>query len=140
MKKLILIIAVLFAVFTVNAQRSYTYEITPAAVNGAVTVTFETVELQKGGTVSLQALCTNTGGTSDGTIWIEASVDGKSWETLTTTAGLFYGFPNDTLTILDAAVGMWVIEDNPFPYVRFVATGTASDSTLITPKYRPKSK
>lgn len=139
MKNIILLIGFLFCATIINAQRGYLQTIAQDTVNGNETIYFYTTELIKGGTVSLQALCTQVGGTSDGTIVIEASEDRISWETLTTTAGLFHGFPNDTLTIVNGAVGLWVVENNPFGYLRYKVAGTASDSTLITPKYRPKN-
>lgn len=129
MKKLSLLILITCLFVAVNAQ----YTIPADSINGAETVYFKTFKLTKGNIVALQALCTNTGGTTDGTIVVQGSVDGVSFGTLASTAGLFYGYPNDTLTMTDGAVGLWVIENNPFLYIRYKVAGTSGDSTIVAP-------
>ncbi len=102
-----------------------------AAVNDtstAITVTSEA------NSITFQALCTELGGTSDGTLRLEGSVDGTSY--LTIEEGLInYALPNDTLTITDGAVWQFSVVNAPFKKYRVIGTGTASDTTLITLTY-----
>jgi hypothetical protein len=137
MKKLILLISIVLAVtVTVNAQRVYTLDVD--TLQGAETVNFEAISSSLAGTIAIQALCTETGGTSDGTLVLQGSVDGTSYVTLTETSGLFTFYPNDTLTITDGAVLQVVVQDSPFAYYRVQGAGTASDSTQVAIKYIPK--
>jgi len=137
MKKVILIFMVFFAVIiTANAQRpGIVYGVTADTVQGNETVNFDLPAITGDyDTYTIQALCSETGGTSDGTIILEGSLDDSSWETITEEDGILKGYPNDTLTITDGAVGMWILQEQPFKYYRLSATGTADDSTLVTPK------
>lgn len=86
--------------------------------------------------VTIQGLCTDVGGTPDGTLILQGSVDGTSYINLAPKAQRFLYFPdNDTLTIVAGAIQTVSIVGNPFNYYRWKATGTASDSTLITTTY-----
>jgi hypothetical protein len=129
MKNLILIAIGLIMCFAANAQ--YTQTITPDSVNGAETVYFKTVELNKGGSVALQTLATETGGTTDGTIVIQGSTNGVNFATLSDETGLFKGFPNDSITMTDSTIGLWVIQNNPFLFIRFKVAGTSGDSSIV---------
>lgn len=126
MKKLLIIIGLMLFVMTAFSQRTIS-----DTLNGNETVNFASMTWPD----QVQVLCTQIGGTSDGSLKLEASVDGTSWETITETAGLIHFYPNDTLTIVDAAVWYVTIIDNPFLYCRVKGVGTASDSTLITIKW-----
>ena len=117
---------ILFSVFftiNVNAQSVIT-----DTLQGNETVNFEGMR----GASQFQALCTQLGGTSDGTLLLQGSVNGSNYVTISTTSGLLTFFPNDTLTITDGAVWLIDIKDNPFRYYRVVGAGTSSDTTLIT--------
>jgi hypothetical protein len=140
MKRIILIIAVMFAfVAFAEAQRVYTQ--TGDTLQGAETVNFTAIRsTSSSGTLALQALCTELGGTSDGTLILQGSVDGTSYNTITTVAGKYDFYPNDTLTITDGAVIQCLITASPFNYYRWQGGGTASDTTLVTQKYSPKLK
>jgi len=86
--------------------------------------------------VAMQALCTQLGGTSDGKIIAQGSVDGTSYVNLNEGTDYVYFFPdNDTLTITNGAIMSVTIKNPPFAYFRFKVTGTASDTTQVTPKY-----
>jgi hypothetical protein len=85
--------------------------------------------------LTIQTLFTQLGGTSDGTCLLQGSLDGVSYQTLNSDFSNIDFSSSDTLTITNGAI--WLIEiTNPsFVYYRITATGTASDTTLVTPKY-----
>lgn len=87
--------------------------------------------------LSITALCTEVGGTSDGSLYLQYSA-GDNYETVTQTDGLFEFISNDTLTISDGAVFNVIIRNPPAGNYRLKGVGTASDSTLIEPQYRLK--
>lgn len=135
MKKLIFISLFFVLAIFANAQKGLPVSIASDTVNGNETIYFETETFSQNWDLTIQVLCTNIGGTSDGTIRLEQSVDGNSWETVTDEVGYLKSYPNDTLTILNAAVGQWVLSGTPVYKYRLAVAGTASDSTLITPVY-----
>ena len=87
------------------------------------------------GAEQVQVLCTELGGTADGSITMEGSVDGISWEIITETPSNYNFYPNDTFTIVDAAVMIVNIKDDPFSYHRISGDGEANDTTIITIKW-----
>jgi len=124
------------AAIAANAQRNSVISLTVDTLQGAETVNFDQITFNAGyQSLVIQALCTELGGTADGNLWLNASVDGTSWVTVSDAAGLIKGFPNDTLTITDGAVWDVVIQDVPFKYYKVVGNGTASDTTKVTIKY-----
>lgn len=136
MKKIFILLVLVLSVFVANAQTGRTYSIAVDTIKGAETVNFDLNQITGSyNYLSIQALCTNIGGTSDGTLVLDVSVDGTSYETITTTSGVMNGYPNDTLTILDAAVANWLVEGVPFKYYRIKGAGTSGDTTAITVKY-----
>ena len=139
MKNRLLIIGLVLFSFTVMAQKGYKQTIPTDSVNGIETVYFNTVELVKGGSLTMQLLCTNTGGTSDGTAVLQASEDRVTWRTLNETTDFLIVFPNDTMTLAADTVGLWILPYNPFGFLRFAVTGTSGDSSIMTPIYRPKN-
>ena len=112
--------------FLASGQRTITDQI-----DGAETVNF--TKMLKA--TQVQALCTEVGGTSDGTLRLHGSVDGTSWEELTETSGVFHFFPNDTFTISDGGVWLVSIKEDIFNYYKVVGSGTSSDTTSVTIKY-----
>ena len=134
MKKYLVILFVAFTVFA-QAQKGSPVAITPDTVQGAETIYLETEVFTQNWNLTIQALCTEIGGTSDGTIRLEQSVDGTSWEDFIDEVGLLKSYPSDTLTITDGAVGVWIIQRTLGYKYRLAIAGTASDTTLITPKY-----
>ena len=133
MKKLFVIF--LFAVisFTAGAQKLVT--LTADTVQGNETIYIASDEISDSWDhVTIQVLCTETGGTADGTVTLQGSVDGTNYVPLTDYSGIVKGYPNDSLTIADGAVTSWVINGVPYNYYRLKIAGTASDSTLISPK------
>jgi hypothetical protein len=125
MKKIILILSLILTTTLVNyGQRAIT-----DTIQGAETVTFTVIN----GVGQLSALCTDDfGGTSDGTLILQGSVNGTVFETVTETAGLFSFYPNDTLTIAPNAEWLVAIQKPVFNYYRVSGTGTSGDTTLIT--------
>lgn len=93
------------------------------------------------GLLTIQALCTELGGTSDGTLILQGSVDGTSYINLAPETGVYIYRPNnDTLTITSGAIQTVEIHDPGFSYYRWKVTGTANDTTLITTKYTYKNQ
>lgn len=137
--KNLLVLVCLTITMIVSAQKGYVQTIPSDTVNGAETLYFETPEILKGGSVSYGILCENVGGTSDGTISLEGSVDGDNFFSLPDSIDLIYKFISDTTTITDNAVFGYVIKDNPFSKLRVKIVGTANDSTLIYPSYIAKN-
>ena len=119
-----------------QAQKGRVYSVAVDTLNGNETVNFTLGQITGGyETLTIQALCTNIGGTSDGTLILQGSVDGTSYLTINDETGVLKGYPNDTLTITDGAVVQWVVQDTPWNFYRIQGAGTASDTTLITGKY-----
>jgi len=110
-------------------------------VQGAETVVFSCGTFSSlWETITIQVLCDDAfGGTSDGTITLQGSVDGTSWVGLPIFTGLATGIQSavstDTITISDAAVGQFIVYKNPYKYLRLSAAGTSGDTTLITGNY-----
>lgn len=124
------------SVLAINAQKGRVYSVSVDTLNGNETVNFTLGQITGGyETLTIQALCTQVGGTSDGTLILQASVDGTSWLTVQDATGVLKGYPNDTLTITNGAVAQWVVDETPWNFYRVQGAGTASDSTLVTVKY-----
>jgi hypothetical protein len=126
MKKLLFILAFVALGVAANAQR-----VVIDTIKGAETVNFATMQNAD----EVQVLCTELGGTADGTITLEGSVDAISWEIIAETPSNYNFYPNDTFTIVDGAVMIVNIKDDPFLYHRISGTGTTSDTTIITIKW-----
>jgi len=90
--------------------------------------------------IGLQVKCVELGGTSDGYIYPQASIDGIDYANLISTDYLVYSFPNDTLTITDEAVGLWNILALTNNYAGVMCVGTEGDTTEVTLKYSIKGK
>jgi hypothetical protein len=136
MKKLVLMMALVVVAMAAIAQKGVvTTFATTDTINGNETVYFTGPQFTGGDILTIQAACDNIGGTSDGTLSLEASVDGTDWVAFTAATNIMTGMPNDSLTIVDAANVTWIIEVNGYYKYRIKGVGTASDSTLITTKY-----
>ena len=131
------------------AQRGKVISLTADTLNGAETVNFDLGVDFTGNfeVLVVQALCSNVGGTSDGTLTLYGSLDGTSYsfinavgaETLTASPkASITGADLNQITITDALVASWVVKNAPYKKFRLVGTGTANDSTLITPKFMYK--
>ena len=137
MKNLIvLFVLTLLSFGTVEAQRATVYTLAVDTLQGAESVNFEAVKITGDyNSLVVQALCTQTGGTSDGSLIIKGSVDGVTYTTLNSTDNFLYAYPNDTLTITNGASVVWQFESTPYLYYRVTGTGTSGDSTKVAIKY-----
>lgn len=125
MRNLIIVFLVLLASISFG-QRTIT-----DTLQGNETVVFEVMAEA----TQIQALCTQLGGTSDGTLLLKGSVDGVTYVTLSETTSKINFYPNDTLTITNTAGWLIKLDENLFNYYKVVGGGTASDTTLITIKW-----
>lgn len=126
----------IFMVIGLQAQPGIAQSVAVDTIKGAKTVNFVlSPSFQGKNLLTIQALCTQIGGVSDGSLILEGSIDGTSYETITATEGLLYAFPNDTLTITNGAVGTWVLRDSPWIKYRIQGGGTSGDTTKVTIKY-----
>jgi hypothetical protein len=82
----------------------------------------------------IQVLCTQLGGTSDGKITLQKSVDGTSWLSMNTTTDDHLKCANDTFTIVNAGVANFRLKTYDYKY-RLKFEGTTGDTTLLTTKY-----
>jgi len=137
MKKILLILGLTLFVVSLNAQRigrvkTVAIDTLTAAANDTSAVITAS---GSSNTITFQALCTQLGGTSDGKLVLQGSIDGTSYKTVTEKGGI-YGYPvADSLTVTNGAVWSVVAENSPYMYWRMIGTGTASDTTLVTFKY-----
>ena len=134
MKKLILFFGmVMFLVAGSFAQRT----ITTDTLQGAETINF--AAMQKLSVVTVK--CTQTGGTSDGTLTLYGSTDNTNWVFLNfvgATLGVsspkasITGADLNQVTITNGLLASWTVpEDSPYPYHRLTAVGTSGDSTKL---------
>lgn len=142
MKKLFIIVALLVVSTAIFAQtKASVTSLTVDTIDSATAVNFPLGEsITSNVAIAIQASCVETSGTSEGSLYLEGSLDGTYWETITETTGFLNAYPNDTLTLADAAVGLWYLEKSPFIYYRLQGTGGASDATEVTVKWVYKDK
>jgi len=91
-------------------------------------------------TIAIQAVCTELSGTAAGSIYVEGSLDGTSYETINTTSGFMVAFPNDTLTVVDGGVGLWYLCNTPYNYYRVYGSGSGTESTKVVVQWVYKNK
>jgi len=134
MKKILLILAlVAFSVTLFGQTRGTVTTLTVDTIPSATAVNFPLVtEFTGNHTIAIQAVCVELSGTSEGSLFLQGSLDGTSYQTINTTSGFLVGLTNDTLTIASGAVGLWFLESSPFIYYRLRGTGGAGDSTEVT--------
>ncbi|WBC28462.1 hypothetical protein RPMD05_76 [Rhodobacteraceae phage LS06-2018-MD05] len=134
MKKLLFILAFAVLGMAANAQVAAVKVLSIDTLTAATTDTSAVAYVSGSyNAITFQALCTELGGTSDGTLRLEGSVDGLSY--LTLESGIGYAYPNDTLDVSSGAIWQFKVNDAPFKYYRVIGLGTANDTTLVTLKY-----
>ena len=131
MKRLLFLLFILAPVLTF-AQRTITID----TLQGAETINFDAMKNAKFVTVT----CTQTGGTSDGTLTLYGSSDGTVWTFLNGVGGdLLVASPKasitgtdlNQITITNGLVASWYIKPDTYPYHRLTAVGTSGDSTKL---------
>lgn len=137
MKKLFIILIFAVLGMAVNAQVGAVKTLAIDTLTAATTDTSAVAAVTGSyNAITFQALCTQLGGTADGKLVLEASVDGLSYKPLTEKAGAVVGFPvADSAIVSSGKVWEVIVYDAPFKYYRVIGTGTASDTTLVTLKY-----
>jgi len=136
MKKILLILVFVISVLAVNAQIGRVTTITPDTLTAVETEYFAIPSITGSyGSAAIQVLCTQLGGTSDGSALLQGSLDGTSYQTLNAGSTNIDFSTNDTLTITNGVI--WLIEITEPAYVKYriAATGTANDTTLVTTKF-----
>ena len=131
MKKLLIILAVL-----VSISASAQVKLISDTLQGNETVNFATINATgKYVALSLDILCTEIGGTSDGTLILQArNANGADWQTLGTTRhGSFLAMsPADSvMTITDGADFKISLVPPTYRQYRVVGAGTANDTTKV---------
>lgn len=122
MRKLFLI-----SMLTLLAAVTFGQRVIVDTLQGNETVNFEVMQAA----TQIQAVCTQLGGTSDGKLYLQGSVDGTSFVNVTEATGLVKFYPNDTLTITNVAIWLIGINQKLFNYYRVKGTGTANDTTKV---------
>jgi hypothetical protein len=146
MKKLILVLFVSLFAMASMAQRGTLNTVAVDTIQGAETVNFAigTTILGSYNSLSITALCTELGGTSDGTLTLYGSHDGTNYVFINGTGQEVLSASPKTaiadstlnvLTIVDALVANWIIKDVPYRYYRVAGVGTSSDTTQINITY-----
>jgi len=145
MKKLAFIFALVFSVFIVNAQRGTLNTVTVDTLQGSETVNFTAFQLNGSyNAVSVSALCTQLGGTSDGTLAMYGSNDGTNYTLIDgANPGVLVASPyasiadttENVITITNGLVANWVVINTPYRYYRVTGVGTASDTTKVNITY-----
>jgi hypothetical protein len=114
--------------------------LTSIDLNGAITVNSDVMNRAK----TVQVLCTQVSGTSDGTIALQGSVDGTTFQTLNFADGSLgtaspiashTGADKNQITITNGLVATWAIDTESYPYTRLTCVGTTGDRTTITGKW-----
>jgi len=143
MRKLLFIFALLLVVATSYAQRKglpITVTASEADTSNGAETDYITIPNIGGFSsetdLSIQILCANLGGTSEGTITLEKSQDGTTYVPMNTTVDSYLICANDSATITDAAKFIFTIPRTYDYKYRLKITGASGDSTLFTTKYR----
>ena len=111
--------------------------LTAIDLDGVVTLSSDVME----GAKTIQVLCTQTSGTSDGTIGLYGSLDGTNYQLLNfvgarigtaSPVASLSGASLNLITITAGLVASWVVDPTLYPYTKLTAVGTASDRTAIT--------
>ena len=147
MKKLFILFAfVLVTTLTFAQSRNSINEVTVDTIQGAETVNFAIVDLRSNYDIlSITALCTQLGGTSDGTLALYGSFDDTNYVFINGVGGgvvtaspqaSITGADLNQVTITNGLVANWVVTGNPYRFYRVAGVGTAADTTQINIKYK----
>ena len=147
MKKLFILFAfVLVTTLTFAQSRNNINTVTVDTIKGAETVNFAVTQLRSNyDVISITALCTELGGTADGTLTLYGSFDNTNFVFINGTGQEVLSVSPKTavadstlnsLTIVDGLVANWVIDNNPYRYYRIAGVGTSADTTQINISYK----
>ena len=133
-RTIFLIIGLLVAGLVVGQVRS----LADVQVDTIETISSSSITVTGGlASLSVDILCTQDGGTTDGTILFQGrNGSGGNWNTLNDNLGVIVDFSgNDTLTMTSTGIWHVVIYPAVFREYRFNVTGTASDTTTVSFDY-----
>jgi hypothetical protein len=117
--------------------------LTAIDLNGAITVNSDVMV----NATAVQVLCTQTSGISDGTIVLQGSLDGVSYQAINFADGSLgtaspiashNGDDKNQIRITAGLVATWVISTDVYPFTRLVCVGTTGDRTAITGSWTTK--
>jgi len=140
MKKLLFMLVFAIVAMATSAQRERVVTLDVDTLQGAETVSFETFYTSGTySTVSVQGLCTQLGGTSDGTLTLYGSNDGTNWTFINGVGGLLIASPKasntgtdlNQITITNTLVPSWTVLGSPFNRMKIVGVGTTGDTTKV---------
>lgn len=137
MKKIILLFTVLMMSLSIMAQSSNKVVTVTADTLGASETVYFNVQPLTGTytSLALSVVFTEISGTSDGTGYLQGSIDGNNFYNITSETGKATFYPGDTLTITDGAVWLIQLNDPAFVVYRWKFVGTAGDVTYVEPSY-----
>lgn len=147
MKKLLIFLAFILVSTMIFAQsRNSINTVTVDTLQGSETVNFAIVTLGANyDLLSVTALCTQLGGTSDGTLALYGSFDNTNWVFVNGVGGgvvtaspqaSITGADLNQITITSGLVANWVVNKNPYKYYRIAGVGTVGDTTQVDIKYK----
>ena len=127
MKKLILLLVVLFAGLGLSAQTNFTNSGDTITNSGTVSAT---AEIKNAGGVSIQAVVTKISGTVAGTAVLQGSLDGST----------YYTFAADTLTLSDVSSQtlIWNVAENYYINYKVLFTESGTMSAKAEAFYRKR--
>jgi len=108
-------------------------------VNEVETLFSDVITISRGAaTLSIDMLCTEDGGTTDGSIFLQVrNGSGGNWQTVGSTehSNLWSGNADSLFTMTDGAIFHVLLAPAPFLNYRLGVTGTASDTTTVSFDY-----
>jgi len=146
MKKFIFILVLAVVAMAASGQRGALNTVSADTINGAETVNFAIGTTINGSynILCVTALCTQVGGTSEGTLTLYGSNDGTNYVFVNGAAdshvltaspkASLTGTDMNQITITNGLVANWII-DPAFKYYRVAGVGASGDSTLINITY-----
>ena len=141
MKKLIILLSIFVAFMLVMpAEAQRVRQLADVQVDAVETLYSGTITISGGyATLSVDILCTEDGGTTDGSIFLQVrNGSGGNWQTIG--PGNYSEFmslndPDSLMAMTDGKIFQVVLNPAPFAQYRFGVTGTASDTTTVTFDY-----
>lgn len=134
MKRLILLIAMIAFFSVSHAQRGRVQTFIVDTVKGNENIYLTPPDFTGSyKTVTHEVNFTKVSAAAGGTAYFQVSVNGDSYNTVTSIDDLFIFFPNDTVTITDGGSMTVIVKDNPLNKYRWFIDGDASDTVIIAP-------